>query len=87
MRPCAALLLALLLGNNAVGGNSLEPRSDHGGNCRNSVQGRSHLLDENGWLCELANVDWETGCCAAGRAAEDRYSCRTCEKETKCCEV
>ncbi len=45
------------------------------------------MLDENGWLCELANVDWETGCCAAGRAAEERYSCRTCEEETKCCEV
>jgi len=81
------LALALLLGHHAGSGDSLEPRSDHGVKCRNSVQGRSMLLDENGWLCELAHVDWETGCCVAGRAAEERYSCRTCEEETKCCEV
>ena len=84
MRACVLLALLLLL----VGeGDSLEPRSDHGNKCRNSIQGRSHLLDDQGWLCELGQVDWETGCCEAGRAAEERYSCRTCEDETKCCEV
>lgn len=79
------LLLALLGCAGVV--ESLEPRSDHGKQCRNSVQGRSRLIDEHGWLCELGNVDWETGCCAPGRAAEEQYSCRTCEEATKCCEV
>ena len=82
---CCVLTVLLLLGLREV--EPLEPRSDYGKVCRNSVQGRTHLLDENGFLCELANVDWETGCCQAGRAAEERYSCRTCEEETKCCEA
>jgi hypothetical protein len=82
---CCLSTVLLLLGLREV--EPLEPRSDYGKVCRNSVQGRTHLLDENGFLCELANVDWETGCCQAGRAAEERYSCRTCEEETKCCEA
>lgn len=82
MKRLMVLLLLLLLG----GGDS-EPRSDGGKTCRNTLQGRSQLLDEHGWLCDLAHVDWGTGCCIAGRTVEERYSCRTCEEETKCCEV
>jgi hypothetical protein len=81
-----AILLSIALGF-AQPSASLEPRSDHGKQCRNSVQGRSHMIDEHGWLCELRHVDWESGCCSAGHAAEEQYSCRTCEEATKCCEV
>jgi hypothetical protein len=66
---------------------SLEPTSDSGSTCRNTVQGRTHILDDKGWLCEFASLDWVTGCCQEGKASEERYSCRTCEDETKCCEV
>ena len=80
-------LLAVLLLTGALCAAPLEPRSDHGEKCRNTVQGRSHLLDEKGWLCTLDSIDWETGCCPPARAAEEQYSCRSCEPDISCCTV
>lgn len=86
MMPRTSLLAVLLL-TGALCAAPLEPRSDHGEKCRNTVQGRSHLLDEKGWLCTLDSIDWETGCCPPARAAEEQYSCRSCEPDINCCTV
>ncbi|KAK9503686.1 hypothetical protein O3M35_010194 [Rhynocoris fuscipes] len=52
--------------------------------CRNSVQGKSLMVDDRGYVCSRFNV-LPSGCCDLN-AKIVRYSCDTC-KENGCCSI
>lgn len=54
--------------------------------CRNSVQGRTLIVDDEGYVCSRSNVA-KSGCCAVGSDAPEhqQYSCYSCNEETRCC--
>ncbi|XP_014287710.1 SREBP regulating gene protein [Halyomorpha halys] len=52
--------------------------------CRNSVQGKSLVVDDRGYVCSRFNV-LGTGCCDLN-AKNVRYSCETC-KGNGCCSI
>jgi len=81
-RPVLALLLSATLGS------ALEPRSDHAAaGCRNTVQGRTLMVDDKGLVCPVDGLDYSTGCCLPQTALSEPYSCAACEAETFCCPV
>ncbi|XP_028167438.1 UPF0454 protein C12orf49 homolog [Ostrinia furnacalis] len=51
--------------------------------CRNSVQGRSLLVDDRGYVCHRNDV-MRNGCCDHYADSSQRYSCDTCT-DTNCC--
>ncbi|KAL8480917.1 hypothetical protein ACS0TY_027438 [Phlomoides rotata] len=50
--------------------------------CRTTVQGRYHLTDDNGYVCDAFSVDPLTRCCP-GRG--DKFSCQGCNVVSQCC--
>lgn len=50
--------------------------------CRNTVQGRSLLADENGYICGVQEIDRPSGCCP--RVGE-QFQCNGCNLTSKCC--
>jgi len=62
----------------------LEPRSEKGTTCRNTVQGVNLITDEKGYVCKTENLDWVTGCCVADKS-EGQHLCDTCDEATMCC--
>ncbi|EKX46586.1 hypothetical protein GUITHDRAFT_107373 [Guillardia theta CCMP2712] len=79
----AALLILMAMMGLAAG---LEPSSGSGSVCRNTVQGPKHVVDDQGYFCSVDQVDYQTGCCDTKKVTEPRWSCRSCEAETKCCD-
>lgn len=55
--------------------------------CRNSVQGRTLIVDDEGYVCSRSNVA-KSGCCIInynnGQEFQ-QYSCHSCNDETGCC--
>lgn len=63
--------------NNGTNGE----RSD---GCRNSVQGKTLLVDDEGYVCPRSNL-LNNGCCDSNENIQ--YSCDTCNKQEGCCGV
>lgn len=54
-------------------------------NCRNSVQGKTLLVDDEGYVCSRNKV-MINGCCDSN-ASSFQYSCDTCNEDEGCCAV
>lgn len=52
--------------------------------CRNSVQGRTWLADDKGYVCPRAAV-LRTGCCDTNCSQTERHVCRDCDLLAQCC--
>ena len=53
--------------------------------CRNSVQGRTLLVDDDGYVCARSEL-MSNGCCDPnGNVVQ--YSCDTCNKKDGCCAI
>lgn len=52
-------------------------------NCRNSVQGRAFIADENGYLCDRFDLQ-VNGCCNVDAPSTKRYKCDNCTP-SGCC--
>ncbi|KAL5015857.1 hypothetical protein ScPMuIL_005446 [Solemya velum] len=52
--------------------------------CRNSVQGKSLIVDERGYVCTRSEL--VSGCCNSGSSRSHRYACSSCN-EKYCCAV
>ncbi|CAL9054878.1 uncharacterized protein LOC135676193 [Musa acuminata AAA Group] len=50
--------------------------------CRNTVQGRYLLSDDNGYVCTALSVDSWTRCCPV---KGDQFSCQGCNLISQCC--
>ncbi|RRT73741.1 hypothetical protein B296_00033052 [Ensete ventricosum] len=50
--------------------------------CRNTVQGRYLLSDDNGYVCTALSVDTWTRCCPV---KGDQFSCQGCNLISQCC--
>ncbi|XP_062107806.1 uncharacterized protein LOC133818775 [Humulus lupulus] len=50
--------------------------------CRNTVQGRYSLSDDNGYVCDALSVDSESRCCPE---IGDKFSCHGCNLLSQCC--
>ncbi|KAL3565248.1 hypothetical protein D5086_033294 [Populus alba] len=50
--------------------------------CRNTVQGRYLLSDDNGYVCDALSVDPQSRCCPENRL---RFSCQGCNLVSQCC--
>lgn len=66
--------------NNATGAN------DSINGCRNSVQGRTLLVDDEGHVCGR-NKLLSNGCCDTSPENMVQYSCDTCNEVDGCCAV
>lgn len=51
--------------------------------CRNSVQGRSIIADQNGYTCDRFDLQ-PNGCCKVTAPSTKRYTCESCG-EHGCC--
>jgi len=54
-------------------------------NCRNSVQGRAFIADENGYFCDRFDLQ-VNGCCKINSPSTVRYKCDTCSS-SGCCSL
>ncbi|ONK57839.1 uncharacterized protein A4U43_C09F4720 [Asparagus officinalis] len=50
--------------------------------CRNTVQGRYLLSDDNGYVCSALSVDTSSRCCPE---KGERFSCQGCNLVSQCC--
>ena len=53
--------------------------------CRNSIQGRELIVDEEGYICSRIDLT-ETGCCRIESGKHRQYDCKKCD-ESHCCSV
>lgn len=53
--------------------------------CRNSVQGKTLLVDDDGYVCSR-NKLLTNGCCDSNESST-QYSCDTCNEKEGCCAV
>jgi len=51
--------------------------------CRNSLQGRTLVADDKGYVCERSNLEG-TGCCN-NNSSLGRFICTGCETRLECC--
>lgn len=79
----AVLLLALQAPTALSDGRRLLARDIPLATCANTVQGRSHIADDRGYLCPREQLDSISGCCLKG----DQYSCHTCSSDDSCCSM
>ncbi|KAI1282031.1 hypothetical protein HDE_13036 [Halotydeus destructor] len=54
-------------------------------NCRNSVQGKALIADDQGYVCSRKDLA-PSGCCTQGAASSRMYNCDTCT-ESGCCAI
>jgi len=52
--------------------------------CRNSVQGKTVIADDRGYVCPRTEVQG-TGCCNTNSTATGKYVCTSCEESVSCC--
>ncbi|GMN59445.1 hypothetical protein TIFTF001_028536 [Ficus carica] len=50
--------------------------------CRNTVQGRYLMSDDNGYVCDALSVDPESRCCPE---FGEKFSCQGCNLLSQCC--
>ncbi|XP_041979223.1 SREBP regulating gene protein [Aricia agestis] len=53
--------------------------------CRNSMQGKSLIVDDRGYICPRTEIT-RNGCCNTDAETTSRYSCETC-RNTGCCVI
>ncbi|XP_013164598.1 PREDICTED: UPF0454 protein C12orf49 homolog [Papilio xuthus] len=53
--------------------------------CRNSVQGKSVVVDDRGYVCQRSDI-LKNGCCNPEVETTTRYSCKSC-KDNNCCVI
>ena len=53
--------------------------------CRNSVQGRAFIADDNGYICDRFDLQ-VNGCCKIDSPTTKRYKCDTCSP-SGCCSL
>ncbi|XP_032517452.2 SREBP regulating gene protein [Danaus plexippus] len=53
--------------------------------CRNSIQGKSLLVDDRGYVCQRMDLA-KNGCCNIEAKHTQRYSCKSC-KNNNCCVI
>lgn len=54
--------------------------------CRNSVQGKVWIADDQGYICERSDV-LSNGCCDTNSTTSFKFSCNSCNNSTGCCET
>lgn len=59
--------------------------NDLSSTCRNSVQGKVLIVDDQGYVCQRADLLW-TGCCNVEADQTKHYSCETCN-QANCCAI
>jgi len=75
--------------NNKADKNVTSNNDSEVNTCRNSVQGRVLIADDQGYICKRENVKGN-GCCKVnvGENIEtQRYSCEKCHNASGCCSV
>lgn len=73
--------LPLIWREDTINNRTIGERSD---GCRNSVQGKTLLVDDEGYVC-LRNDVLNNGCCDSNNKVQ--YTCDTCNKQEGCCAV
>ncbi|XP_063364219.1 SREBP regulating gene protein [Cydia amplana] len=53
--------------------------------CRNSVQGKTFIVDDRGYVCKRNHMN-KNGCCDPDAESTRRYGCDSC-KENHCCVI
>ena len=53
--------------------------------CRNSVQGKTVLADDKGYICPRDDI-LGNGCCNVNSSLTERHSCQYCDSVTSCCD-
>merc|ERR1712062_213261 len=54
--------------------------------CRNSVQGKLWIADDQGFICHRSDIS-SNGCCDRNSTSSLKYSCNGCTNSTGCCET
>lgn len=54
--------------------------------CRNSVQGKTLIADERGYLCHRSDLQ-SGGCCNPDGKATSKFNCNECNLKSGCCLV
>lgn len=57
--------------------------------CRNSVQGKTLMVDDEGYVCSRMHLA-KNGCCDLNAVSTDalqQYSCESCNADTGCCAI
>lgn len=49
--------------------------------CENTQQGRWYIADDQGIVCDRADLDYTSGCCSRGT----QFTCQTCSSDDHCC--
>lgn len=52
--------------------------------CRNSVQGKTHIADDRGYVCSRFEVE-SNGCCSVNGSTTIRFLCSDCDTVASCC--
>ncbi|XP_072949138.1 SREBP regulating gene protein [Epargyreus clarus] len=63
---------------------TLQEHNDTNEMCRNSLQGKSFIVDDKGYVCQRSDIT-KNGCCNTDTEYQ-RYSCKTC-KPNHCCKI
>lgn len=71
------VVLCFVPGSSQLNNRATTPRS-----CRNTIQGRSLLADEHGYICSVRDIDLQSGCCPK---VEEPFQCNGCNLTAKCC--
>lgn len=73
---------AKLNGNNINGSATVVTK------CRNSIQGKSLMVDDEGYVCPRARLT-RNGCCAidSNEPSLLQYDCQSCDTDVGCCAI
>ena len=66
--------------------NSTEEVTKKISTCRNSVQGKLWIADDQGYICHRSDIA-SNGCCDRNSTSSLKYSCNGCTNSTGCCET
>lgn len=58
---------------------------DGSNSCRNSIQGKTLIVDDEGYVCSRNNL-LNNGCCDSNENVV-QYNCDTCDNQEGCCSV
>lgn len=53
--------------------------------CKNTIQGKLFLTDDQGYICSRKDIDISNGCCLISSNATKRFDCNLCDLEFSCC--
>jgi len=64
--------------------NSNNKSSEIIATCRNSVQGKTLIADDRGFVCSRFDVE-SSGCCSVNASSSVRFWCSECDTNLSCC--